>query len=206
MTSVYFVRHAQAVANITGYCYGISECDVTDGGKDQLLKLSERFKDIPIDVIYTSPMKRTLATAKAANKYHEVPLIEEKGLIEIDTGVWEMKRWDDLERMFPEEFETWTLRPHLWSTTGGETMVDVYNRMRKTIENIVRDNKDKTVVVVSHACALRNYFCVAKGIPHEGLNDVELMSNTGVSFVEYDDDLHCKVIFENDTSHLGDMK
>lgn len=77
MTRVYLVRHAQAVANVTGYCYGISECDVTDEGKEQLLKLAERFRDIPIDIIYSSPMKRTLATAKAVNQYHDVPVIQE---------------------------------------------------------------------------------------------------------------------------------
>ena len=30
MTNVYFIRHAQSTANVNGYCYGISECDVTD--------------------------------------------------------------------------------------------------------------------------------------------------------------------------------
>lgn len=204
MTYVYFIRHAQSIANVTGYCYGTSECDVTDAGKEQLERLSHRFKDVHIDIIYTSPMKRTLATARAVNKYHGVEIVEEKGLIEINAGEWEMKRWDDIERMFPEEFETWTARPHMWSSTGSETMVDVYNRMKKTVENVVRANKNKTVVIVSHACALRNYFCVAKGLPHDRLIEVKHMSNTGVSLIEYDDDLNLRIVYENDTRHLGD--
>jgi|LSQX01.3.fsa_nt_gb broad specificity phosphatase PhoE len=204
MTYVYFIRHAQSTANVNGYCYGISECDVTEYGKEQLERLSQRFKDIHIDIIYTSPMKRTLATAKAVNKYHGVPIVEEKGLIEINAGEWEMKRWADLEKMFPEEFETWKSRPHLWSSVGSETMAEVYIRMQKTVEDIVRANKNKTVVIVSHACALSNYFCMAKGLPHDSLIEVKLMSNTGVSLVEYDDDLNLRIVYENDTRHLGD--
>ena len=60
-------------------------------------------------------MKRTLATAKAVNKYHGVPIVEEKGLIEINAGEWEMKRWADLKDV-SRGVETWKSRPHLWSS------------------------------------------------------------------------------------------
>ena len=49
-----------------------------------------------------------------------------------------------------------------------------------------------------------NYFCMAKGLPHDSLIEVKLMSNTGVSLVEYDDDLNLRIVYENDTRHLGD--
>lgn len=202
MTRVYLVRHAQAVANVTGYCYGVSECDVTEEGKEQLVKLAERFRNIPIDKIYASPMKRTLATANAVNKYHDVPLLQEPGVIEINAGAWEMKMWDDLKTLYPDEFEIWTIKPHLWKTQGAETMSEVFHRMKNTVDNLARENKNKTIVVVSHACALRNYFCHARGLPHERMVDIRHMMNTGVGCVEYDDELNCTVLFENDISHL----
>ncbi len=202
MTKVYFIRHAQAVANITGYCYGITECDVTEEGMIQLKKLSERFKNIPIDVIYTSPLKRTYATAKAVNKYHNVSIIQEKGIVEIDAGSWEKKKWDDLRHEYPEEFEIWVNKPHLWKTTSGECMSDVFDRMVKTVNKIVRDNVNKTIVIVSHACALRNYFCHARGLLHENMCDLNYVRNTAVGYVEYDSNFNSHVIFDDDISHL----
>lgn len=202
MTKLYFIRHAEAKANVSGHCYGITESDVTTHGKEQLARLAERFKDVHIEAIYSSPMKRTLTTAKAVNNHNDVALIEDKGLIEINAGIWETQKWDDLEGLYPEDFDIWVNKPHLWSVTDGESMAEVYDRMKETVGNIVRKNKGRTIVVVSHACALRNYFCYARGYSHERLVEVPHLHNTSVSCIEYDDDFNANTLFENDISHL----
>ena len=42
---------------------------------------------------------------------------------------------------------------------SGDAMCDVRNRMIAVMERIARENPGKTVAVVSHGCALRNFLC-----------------------------------------------
>lgn len=206
MTKVYFVRHAEVYANVFGYCYGVSESDITSDGEKQLEALAERFKDIDIDVIYASPLKRTMETAKAINLHHGAPIHMEGGIIEADAGTWERKSWEELEQLYPNEFAKFSKAPHLWSVPEGESMENVYKRMHETVTRLVKDNRGKTIVFVSHACALQNFFCFAKSCPFTKLKEVDYMSNTGISYIEFDKDLNIKIIFENDISHLENRK
>ena len=69
MTNIYLVRHCQAVSNKIRVYHGVKNCDVTEIGRRQLDCLAERFKDVKIDCIYTSPLLRATRTADAVNKY-----------------------------------------------------------------------------------------------------------------------------------------
>ena len=105
MTRIYLVRHAEAMGNVQEFFQGRTDCEVSEKGKKQLELLAERFKDIPIEAIYSSPLKRTIDTAEAVNKYHGLPIIRDEGLIEVDGGVWEGKPWADLPKLYPVEYD-----------------------------------------------------------------------------------------------------
>ena len=204
MTTVYLVRHAEAEGNKNRTFQGRTDCDLTEKGYRQLESLAERFKDIKIDKLYSSPLKRTIETAKAVNKYHNLPINIDENIIEINGGVFEGLNWDKVGEMYPEEHKVWVNQPHNFKIEGGESMKNVYERMKKAITAIVSENKGKTVAVVSHGCAIRNYLCYANKMPHEKICTLEWADNTAISKIEFDDDLEPTVIFQNDSSHLSD--
>ena len=68
--------------------------------------------------------------------------------------------------------------------------------------DIADKNRGKTVVIVSHGCALRNYLSFAEFGSPDGLSEVGWSDNTAVSLIEYDDDLAPTIIYKNDSSHL----
>lgn len=201
MTKIYLVRHAEAMGNVQEFFQGRTDCEVSEKGKKQLECLAERFGDIPIEAIYSSPLKRTLSTAEAVNKYHDLPIIKDEGLIEIDGGVWEGKPWADLPKLYPTEYDLWKNRMEDFYIEGGEKMTEVFHRMKNAVDSIARENDGRTIAVVSHGCALRNYLCYAMGKPISALKDVGWSDNTAVSLVEYDSGVP-KIIFKNSNDHL----
>lgn len=202
MTTVYLVRHAEAEGNISRVFQGHTDCGITEKGKAQLEHLKERFKDIHLDAVYSSPLKRTLATADAVNFYHQLPIIKNEGLIEINGGLFEGQKWEELPTLFPKEYELWQHHHYQFEIENGESMHSVYDRMKKTVLSIVSENKDRSIAIVSHGCALRNFLCFANGISFEELDNTDWCENTGVSKVLFDEDLTPTVEYQNDASHL----
>ena len=202
-TKIYIVRHAEASGNINGTFQGMTDCEISEKGKHQLELLKTYFDDIAIDAIYSSPLKRTMATAKAVNGTHDLPIQTVYDLHEINGGVWEGNSWESLPNLYPDLYEKWNDRPHEFHALEGESMQDVYDRMKNAVDTIARENEGKTVVVVSHGCAIRNFLCYATGVSFENLCDVIWLENTAVSLVEYDEKQHVSVKFINDTSHLS---
>lgn len=203
MTRMILVRHCEAHGNTTSVFQGHTDSDISGNGSDQLALLGLRCRSLPIEAIYTSPLKRARLTAEAINQYHHLPIQIEPGLIEINGGAWEGKSWlEELPKQYPEQFHNWNANPCEFCPEGGETMREVYNRIWEAITKIVKENQGKTVCIASHGCAIRNFLCRALHKPIEELKDVEWCDNTGISIVDFDDQLNSQVISMNDASHL----
>lgn len=206
MTTVYFVRHAETDSNTKGIVQGTTDIGVSENGYRQLEKLSERFKDIKLDAIYASPLIRTVETAKAVNKYHNIDIQTDKGLIEMNFGKFEKMTWDELPEKYPDMFKVWCERIYDFSAENGESMRGVYKRMTETVGSIIKHNKGKTIAIVSHGCALKNYFCYVKDYDFTELEKVDWPDNTSVTEVLYDDKMNHKVVCFNNTDHLEGIK
>lgn len=202
MTKIYLVRHAEAMGNVEEFFQGRTDCEVSEKGKKQLELLAERFKDILIEAIYSSPLKRTIETAEAVNKYHSLPIIRDEALIEINGGVWEGKPWADLPVLYPLEYDLWQNKMQDFYIAEGEKMTEVFARMKAAVNKIAAENDGRTIAVVSHGCALRNFLCYAMGKPISALKDVGWSDNTAVSLVEYGESGFPKIIFKNSNDHL----
>lgn len=206
MVKVYFVRHAEAEGNVKEFFQGRINTEVSEKGRRQLECLAERFREISFDEIYSSPLKRTVSTAEAINRYHHKEIHFDDGLMEINGGVWEGVAWADLPEKYPVEYDQWVNRMWEFSPENGEKMTEVFERMKKTVDRIVRENEGKTIVIVSHGCALRNYLCYANGDDITHLKDVGWSDNTAVSYAEYDENFVPRIIFKNNADHLtGDL-
>lgn len=202
MTRIILVRHCEAQGNTLGVFQGHTDSDISGNGAAQLALLGLRCRNMAIDVLYSSPLKRAYQTAEAINQYHNLPIQIEPRLIEINGGEWEGKPWSERDVLCPEQSQVWNTRPYEFSPEGGETMRQVYSRIWDGITDIVRNNEDKTVCIASHGCAIRNFLCHALNKPIEQLNDVDWCDNTGISIIDFDSELQSSVVLMNDASHL----
>lgn len=64
MTTIYLVRHAEAEGNLYRRIHGWYDALVTENGFAQMKCLEERFRDIPVDEVWSSDLYRTMTTAR----------------------------------------------------------------------------------------------------------------------------------------------
>lgn len=203
VTKIYLVRHAQAEGNVKRFFQGRIDTDLSELGYKQIKYLAERFKDINFDKIYSSPYKRAMATAEAVNEYHNLEIIKDEKLVEIDGGKLEGMQWTEIDEKYPVESEKWKMQINDFQAPDGENLEDVFKRMGKAVTELAEENAGKTIVISSHGCAIRAFLCFAEFGDLSRIYDVGWADNTSVSYLEYENGKY-KVIFKNDVSHLPD--
>lgn len=202
MTKVIIVRHCQAEGNLARFFQGTIDTDITELGKKQIAQVTELLSNEPIDVLYSSPKKRALKTAEGINIYHELPIQIDDEIVEINAGDWEGVLLTDIEKNDPVQMDNWRNTPSQFHAPHGESMAQVYERVKKALLRIVGANPNQTICIVSHGCAIRNMMCFAHGFDVEDIKKVPLGTNTSVNIVEFDEHLKPTVILENYTDHI----
>lgn len=202
MTRVYLIRHAQAEGNIKQRFHGIYDADISEAGLIQLEALKERCSTMDFDVAYASPLQRSIKTAKAAIGDRDIPLNIDSSIIELNIGEMEDIPFDDFPTKYPEEYRIWQQEPHLFNPPGGEKMADMRNRIVSGFLNIVKSNKDKSILVVSHGCAMRSLICTLKNEEYTNLKSIEWCDNTAIYTIDFDDDFNAHFVSYRDASHL----
>ncbi|MBQ1233991.1 MAG: histidine phosphatase family protein, partial [Oscillospiraceae bacterium] len=179
MTTIYFVRHVQAMGNIQRIFQGAIDTDISPQGQIQCEDLSRYFKDIKLDCVYTSPLKRAVITAEAVALGSPIEKVE--GIREIQAGVWESRSIDSLEVDYPAEFDAWQNHPWDFVVEGSESMAQVFERTGAALNEIVQKSKGQTIAVVSHGCALRSLIAHAQNFVITDLGKVGWVRNGGIT-------------------------
>ena len=201
VTTLYIVRHCQSAGNLSGRFQGRFDAPVSETGEKQLELLSLRFRNETLDAIYSSPLIRAYKTAEAINKFHGLSIQKDNGLLEIDVGEIENQLLTEIGIKYPELAHNWDFSPDLCVFPGGETMVQVYERINRTIDQIIADNPGKRVAISTHGGVIRNLYARVQYGSIEGLRKSVVFGNTSVSVLEAEDGkLTWKTI--NDQSHL----
>lgn len=204
MTRLYMIRHAEAEGNLYRIAQGQYNSILTDRGWQQVAALERRFREIPVDAVYSSDLYRTCATASAIYRPKGLTLQRRKALREICVGKWEQKTWGEIAREEPQQLEYFNHQLHLWHVKGAETPQEVQDRMVAEVRRIARENEGKTAAVFSHGCAIRLLLAQLQGYSLEELGQTPHGDNTAVSLLEGTaDDL--RVVFRDDNSHLKDL-
>lgn len=156
MGYLYLTRHGQTVWNVSGKVCGATDIELTEKGREQAAGLGARLssdKDISIDMVVSSPLKRARDTAKIISDAILVPMYTDIRITEQNFGKYEGsgRRSDEFmeaKRHFADNYE------------GGESMLKVAQRVYNFLDEIIKD-KDKTYLVVAHngiARIVHSYF------------------------------------------------
>lgn len=202
MTKLYIIRHCEALGNLHHLLQGATDLDITETGAKQLEFLGKRFKDIPLDRIYASPLLRTRKTAQAVADPKGMEFEVCEGLREINCGIYDGKPFAEIYRMDPDFEEMWANHPQDADIEGGEPMLVSYERIWQTVLSLVRENKGKTIAAATHGGVTRLLLCRLMFGDIERLKDAGWTDNTAVTLIEFDDELNPNIVFKNDASHV----
>lgn len=205
MTEIFLIRHAQAEGNIYRIMQGHWDGNVTEQGWQQIEALSARFRDIPVDAVYSSDSYRTRMTASAVTCHKALPLHTDKRLRELNMGSWETEFYGNLAHQYPEQMELFLAHPHKWRVAGAETYAQVCQRAMAVLTELLASHEGQSIALVSHGVTIRCLMSRILRLPLEEIEDLPIFGNTAVSHVFYDNGSF-RVDYMNDQSHLKNMK
>ncbi|MGA7878219.1 MAG: histidine phosphatase family protein, partial [Desulfoferrobacter sp.] len=99
---VYLVRHGLIRSNEEDVYAGRNSEKLTERGKNRAEQLGLEIEGWGIQLIQTSPLRRTVQTAEILNRYCNAELIKDPDLIEIDLGPWSGLSKDEVRRRYPD--------------------------------------------------------------------------------------------------------
>ena len=204
-TTLIFVRHGESEGNKNGRYNGQLNLPLSDIGKSQAEKTAEFLDKFNIDVIYSSDLSRAYDTALATSKRQNIPIISSKEIREIFGGKFEGLEYAKIKDIYPEEYNSWINDMANCQCPDGESVKDVYLRVSNKISDIILNNKDKTILIVTHGLPLRIMSTVWYKKSLSEIRDFEWMKNASVTVVNYDDINKPEVILYDEHSHLNDL-
>lgn len=202
MVTVYIIRHCEAEGNVLGVFQGSSDFDISRLGESQLKFLSERFRDIHIDRVYSSPLIRAYKTALAVAKPHGLEVIADNELREINGGIIEGMKLSDIFVNYPDLEYKWQHEFQNFAPENGEAIRDAYRRIWQAVSRIAKENHGKTIAIASHGGVIRSLICRLVEGDIEKIGNVRFSTNTAVTKIIFDDNGVPSVCFVNDDSHL----
>ncbi|HIQ48121.1 MAG TPA: histidine phosphatase family protein [Aquifex aeolicus] len=204
MLKLIVVRHAESQWNPIGRYQGLLDPDLTERGVEQAKKLAQVLKKENINALFSSPLKRTFRTAQIIGEEIGLEPIKEEKIIEIDHGVWSGLLVDEVKEKFPKDFELWLKEPHKVKFPEGESLLDVFKRIKDFLEFLLENYNEKTVAIVSHTVPIRCLYCAVL--------DIDLSKfwsfgcdNASYSVVYLDTEGRNVIQKLNITCHLGDL-
>ena len=202
MTKIYFVRHCEAMGNLKRLFQGLSNFDISETGAKQLEFLNNRFKNIKIDKVYSSPLTRAYKTGLAVKGNKKIEIEKCDGLIELNGGIVEGKPFAETFSAMPELADAWDNHPEDFHPKNGESMRSAYERIYETVKKLAQENRGKTIACTTHGGVTRCLLCRILFNDIHKLKDTPWADNTAISLINIEDDGKMSVEFYNDTSHL----
>lgn len=202
MTYIYLVRHCEAMGNHKRLFQGSTDCEISEIGAKQLEFLKERFTDIQLDAVYSSPLLRAQKTAEAIACGKGLNIITRKNLAELHGGIVEGRPFQEAFNSIPGLADTWNNHPQDFAPEGGEAMRDAYLRIYDEIIALAHANRGKTIAASTHGGVLRCLMCRVLYYDITRLKDVPWCENTAVTLLKIDDNDKIAVEFFNDYTHV----
>jgi broad specificity phosphatase PhoE len=161
---LWLVRHSESTWNALALIQGQSDVAVlTRRGHRQAKKLGYLFRDVPVEALYASDLKRTQETARAIGAVLNLPVRSHEGLRERSFGSYEGRPQSSLDPaatgIRDGRVESLEARPK-----GGESLDELYARGRLFVEWLQDQNHRRDVVVVAHGGSIRamRAFCAGE--------------------------------------------
>lgn len=181
---IYFLRHGETIASQTGGYCGTLDPDLTPEGYQMAEDFANAYKSLSWAAVFSSPLRRAMATAKPLCEVAGVQMQRREGLKEIAYGRWEGKNPEDVNRDFHDDYVRWLTDPGWNSPTGGEKGIDVARRSSRVLEEIEQTYRTGNVLVVSHKATTRIMLCSLLGIDVGRFRDRLSLPVASLSIVE----------------------
>lgn len=147
---VYLLRHGHIDNGSEKRYLGRTDIPLDMLGFEQAQVLHDYFKEIPIDTVFTSPLKRCLQTTQilCVDKNITYQIVE--AFCEIDMGDWENVPMSYIKSHFPERYAQRGEDLEYFTPPNGESFHDMAKRVRDAFDAITH-HVTGSLLIVAHA-------------------------------------------------------
>ncbi len=198
MSKLVLLRHGQSQWNLENRFTGWKDIELSAKGILEAKESGRLIKDkkIPIDIVYSSGLKRAIDTAtiamKEANYDHlfnngELIIIKNIAVNERDYGdLTGLNKQETAEKYGKEQVHIWR-RSYDVNPPGGESLKNVVERVKPYFENTIKKDlaDEKNILLSAHGNSLRALFLILNFYTAETISTAEIP--TGKPFIiEYE--------------------
>ena len=185
-TNIFLVRHGQSEANKDDAFIGHTDLDLTEKGHMQAEKAAEYMMGIHCDAIYSSDLKRAYNTAEHFSRKKGIPVIKSEKLREINGGEWENMPFSVLRKEYRDTFALWCDNVGLSACPGGESVVEMMDRVEGEIRRIAEKHDGEDVFIFTHSTPIRTLKGRWDGLDIRDLDIVPWPANASITQVRYE--------------------
>ncbi|MDR0842725.1 MAG: histidine phosphatase family protein [Acidobacteriota bacterium] len=198
---LYIVRHGETAENVKMAYLGLGDEPMNANGRRQAACVAEALSPLPLRLIVSSPMRRTLDTAGGIAAAG-IELRQDERLREGSFGTWEgLTRREVLARS-PEDAELllrWEEDSAI-APPGGESSEAVQKRVVDLVQDLAGKFPGEAVVLVSHVGPIKALLAATLGISLNASRRLFLDPGT-ISVVDWGDWPVVRLF--NSHAHLG---
>jgi probable phosphoglycerate mutase len=199
-TRIIAIRHGETSWNADSRIQGQRDVGLNDTGRWQARRVGEALAGEDITAVYSSDLGRAHQTAQHIAEATGIPVVRTEGLRERSFGIFEGKTFDEIHHHWPDHAQSWRRRVPDWQPPeGGESLLELRERVRRTMEELAARHPGEQIVVVAHGGVLDTLYRIATGqevnsprtweLPNGAINRL-LWTPEGFTLVGWSDTQH----------------
>jgi alpha-ribazole phosphatase len=202
LSQLLLVRHGETEFNSSQRYWGKTDVGLGPAGLRQAEQLRDRLATHKIDYVYSSTMKRAMATAQTIASIHRLPVVGCTELKEIDFGKIEGLNFEEVQAKFPEISQMWIERNPALAYPNGESLSQLENRIAEFRKRLEAHTEDDTILIAAHSGVLRSLICQLLNLEMKSRWNIRI-DLASLSIVDtYPGNAILSLL--NDTSHITD--
>jgi len=204
MHHLFLIRHGTTEAIEKHLMQGSTDSLLSANGREEARRVAEALKAVRFDAVFSSPMGRSVETARIiTHSHHGLEIIQLDDLREMNFGFYEYKPYFGSPDEVPQGFRRLNLLVKiLIAQATGESLSRVRRRAFKSWEQITTTTPGGVVLIVSHGVLLN---CLLQYLlPEDSFEAIKPASLRPCSITELEvySPGKAKILRINGTAHL----
>jgi probable phosphoglycerate mutase len=199
-TVTHLLRHGQTEHTPERRYSGRNDLPLSRTGRAEAEAAAARAKELGIEVVVASPLRRTRETAEVVAGALGLPVEFDDDLVELDFGELEGLSADEARRRHPLAVRRFAADVRV-AAPGGESVADVAARVARARDRVLARHAGRTVLVVSHVTPIKLLLAAGLGAGPEVVHRVFLEA-ASLCTIAWSSDGRTSVRLVNDTGHL----
>ncbi len=194
MAHLTLLRHGESQWNLENRFTGWVDVDLSQKGESEARRAGALLREVPIDVLFTSVLKRAMRTAEIALTEAGrtgLPMHRDQALNERHYGDLQgLNKAETAEKYGTEQVHIWR-RSYDVPPPGGESLKDTRERVAPYFDEHIAPllRAGTNVLVVAHGNSLRSLIMLIEQLTPEEILKTEISTGVPITY-ELDADLH----------------